>query len=117
MSNKAVSSILKEEEIEEFRGYDWPFENLVFEGGGAKCISAIGVYRVSTNSYHGYSKNKVFLYIKHESIFFETDSGLPYLVELLLFHFLKLSGGSIFENLRAVERVTLLRFLFGMHPY
>lgn len=49
MSNKAVSSILKEEEIEEFyRGYDWPFENLVFEGGGAKCISAIGVYRVST---------------------------------------------------------------------
>ena len=47
MNNQEAFSILNKEEVEELKGYDWPFENLVLEGGGAKCIGDIGMYRVS----------------------------------------------------------------------
>ncbi len=40
-------SILTDEEKEELSGYEFPFENLVFEAGGAKGIAYIGAVRVS----------------------------------------------------------------------
>lgn len=35
---------------------DYPFENLVFEGGGIKTISYIGVIKVSTFSLNSHSR-------------------------------------------------------------
>ena len=41
------ASLLTEDEKREFRGIDFPFENLALEGGGGKGLAYIGVVRVS----------------------------------------------------------------------
>ncbi|XP_033642719.1 uncharacterized protein LOC117302869 [Asterias rubens] len=40
------ASLLTEDEKREFRGIDFPFENLALEGGGSKGLSYVGVVRV-----------------------------------------------------------------------
>ncbi|XP_071802334.1 uncharacterized protein [Asterias amurensis] len=40
------ASLLTEDEKREFRGIDFPFENLALEGGGSKGLSYVGVARV-----------------------------------------------------------------------
>ena len=47
MASATDDSILTNEEKEELLGYDFPFENIVFEAGGAKGIAYIGALRVS----------------------------------------------------------------------
>ena len=42
-----ATSFLNDTEKAEFSGYDWPFENVVLEGGGAKCEAFLGTIRVS----------------------------------------------------------------------
>ena len=44
------ASLLTEDEKREFRGIDFPFENLAMEGGGSKGLSYVGVVRVSYRS-------------------------------------------------------------------
>ena len=46
MANKSAT-ILSDKEREHFQGYEYPFENLVLEGGGAKLAGAIGTVLVS----------------------------------------------------------------------
>ena len=41
-SKSSEALFLTDEEKVEFSGCHWPFENFVVEGGGAKCIGAIG---------------------------------------------------------------------------
>lgn len=45
------SPMLTDEEKEELSGYEFPFENIVFEAGGAKGIAYIGALRVSIASH------------------------------------------------------------------
>ena len=46
-SKSCKAPFMTDEERAEFSGYDWPFENFVVEGGGAKGIGVIGTIRVS----------------------------------------------------------------------
>ncbi|XP_038069893.1 uncharacterized protein LOC119739137 [Patiria miniata] len=43
---KPLSSLLTPEEKAEFQGYEFPFENLAFEGGGSKGMAYVGMIRV-----------------------------------------------------------------------
>ena len=45
---QTVSTLLTEEEKAELQSYDFPFENLAFEGGGSKGMAYVGVVRVSS---------------------------------------------------------------------
>ena len=40
---------LSDKEREHFQGYDFPFENLVLEGGGAKLAGGVGTVLVCTH--------------------------------------------------------------------
>ena len=45
MAEKSVS-ILSDKELKHFQGYDFPFENFVLEGGGAKLAGSVGTVLV-----------------------------------------------------------------------
>ena len=47
IANKSAK-FLSDKERKHFEGYEFPFENLVLEGGGAKLAGAIGTVLVST---------------------------------------------------------------------